>query len=44
MQPLAKDETKPVADGNTVSHDVLIWWLAYKEAKATFNEPAITKP
>jgi tetratricopeptide (TPR) repeat protein len=44
MQPLPKDETKPVADGNLVSHDVLIWWLAHKEAKATLNEPAITKP
>ncbi|MGO8702168.1 MAG: protein kinase domain-containing protein [Limisphaerales bacterium] len=44
IQPLPKDETKPVADGNLVSHDVLIWWLADKEAKATLNEPAITKP
>jgi hypothetical protein len=31
---LPTDESKPLVDGKPVSHDVLICWLAYKEAKA----------
>jgi len=34
MPPLPKDESKPFVDGKPASHDDLIWWLAYKEAKA----------
>jgi serine/threonine protein kinase/tetratricopeptide (TPR) repeat protein len=33
MPPLPKDESKPIVDGRPFSHDLLIWWLAYKEAK-----------
>jgi hypothetical protein len=40
MPPLPKDESKPMVDGRPLSHDVLIWWLAYKEAKSVLNEPA----
>ena len=32
MKPLPKDEQKPLA--NKATHDDLILWLAYKEAKA----------
>ena len=32
MKPLPKDEQKPLA--NNATHDDLILWLAYKEAKA----------
>jgi hypothetical protein len=32
MQPLPKDENNPLAGG--ANHDVLILWLAYKEARA----------
>jgi tetratricopeptide (TPR) repeat protein len=35
MPPLPKDESKPMV----VSHDNLIWWLAYKEAKALIEGP-----
>ncbi len=34
MPPLPKDEGKPLVEGSSLSHDVLDWWLAYKEAKA----------
>jgi serine/threonine protein kinase/tetratricopeptide (TPR) repeat protein len=34
MPPLPKDESKPLVNGKPASHDDLIWWLAYKEAKA----------
>lgn len=44
MWPLPNDETKPVAKGELVSHDVLIWWLAHNEAKSTLNERAVAKP
>ena len=40
MPPLPKDESKPLVDGKPVSHDVLIWWLAYKEAKALIEGPS----
>jgi tetratricopeptide (TPR) repeat protein len=43
MPPLPKDESKPIAEGRTMDHDLLIWWLAYKEAKSVLNEPA-SKP
>ena len=38
MKPLPKDEQNPLA--NNATHDDLILWLAYKEAKAmiTFDE------
>jgi hypothetical protein len=44
MPPLPKDESKPLVDGMALTHDVLIWWLAYKEAKSVLNEPGPTKP
>jgi serine/threonine protein kinase/tetratricopeptide (TPR) repeat protein len=31
---LPKDESKPIVDGRTFDHDLLIWWMSYKEAKA----------
>jgi serine/threonine protein kinase/tetratricopeptide (TPR) repeat protein len=40
MPPLPKDETKPLVDGKLVSHDYLICWLAYKEAKALIEAPS----
>jgi tetratricopeptide (TPR) repeat protein len=50
MPPLPKDESKPLVDGKPVSHDVLICWLAYKEAKALLEgaaapvaEPSVPK-
>ncbi len=36
MPPLPKDEGKPMI----AIHDNLIWWLAYKEAKALIEGPA----
>jgi tetratricopeptide (TPR) repeat protein len=33
MPPLPKDERKPAVDGRPFDHDVLIWWLSYKEAR-----------
>jgi tetratricopeptide (TPR) repeat protein len=44
IPPLPKDESKPIAEGRTLDHDLLIWWLAYKEAKSLLNEPALAKP
>jgi tetratricopeptide (TPR) repeat protein len=44
MPPLPKDESKPTVDGRRLSHDLLIWWLACKEAKSVLNEPAAGKP
>jgi hypothetical protein len=40
MPRLPKDETKPLVDGKLVSHDYLICWLAYKEAKALIEAPS----
>jgi serine/threonine protein kinase len=40
MLPLPKDENKPSVDGRTLDHDLLIWWLAYKEAKSMLSESA----
>jgi serine/threonine protein kinase len=48
MPPLPKDESQPFKDGRPPFYEtrsepacdeVLMWWLAYKEAKATLNEP-----
>jgi tetratricopeptide (TPR) repeat protein len=44
MPSLPKDQTKPIVDGRPLSHDLLIWWLAYKEAKSVLNEPDHAKP
>jgi tetratricopeptide (TPR) repeat protein len=40
MPPLPKDESKPVEDRSSFSPDVLITWLAYKEAKALIEPPS----
>ncbi len=40
MPPLPKDERKPRVDGKSASHDALIRWLAYKEAKALIDGPS----
>jgi hypothetical protein len=37
MPPFPQDEGKPVIGGKTASHDVMICWLAYREAKAVLN-------
>ncbi len=39
IPPLPKDESKPLVAGETLSHDVVIGWLAYKEAKALIEGP-----
>ena len=38
IPPLPKDEGSPRVDGRTLSRDVLICWLAYKEAGSLLNE------
>jgi tetratricopeptide (TPR) repeat protein len=55
MPPLPRIESKPFIDGRAFlifhgvgawvgSDDVLIWWMAYKEARSTLNEPpAVTQ-
>jgi tetratricopeptide (TPR) repeat protein len=40
MPPLPEDEHKPHLDGRLVDQNVLIWWLAYKEAKALIEAPS----
>jgi tetratricopeptide (TPR) repeat protein len=40
MPPFPKDETKPISDGRLASHDKMICWLAYKEAKALIKAPS----
>lgn len=40
MPPLPKDESNPLGDVWTVSHDTLICWLAYKEARNLLGKPA----
>jgi tetratricopeptide (TPR) repeat protein len=37
MTPLPQDPNVPVVDGKTASHDVIISWLAYQEAKSLLN-------
>jgi tetratricopeptide (TPR) repeat protein len=39
MTPLPEDPRRPVVDGKTASHDVIISWLAYREAKALLYDP-----
>ncbi len=43
MPPLPKDEGKPSVDGRHLSHNVLIWWLAYKEAKSLITAQTVVK-
>jgi serine/threonine protein kinase/tetratricopeptide (TPR) repeat protein len=40
MPPLPQDENKPQLNGGPVVHDLLICWLAYKEAKALIQAPS----
>jgi eukaryotic-like serine/threonine-protein kinase len=40
MHPLPADERKPLVDGRMAYHDLLICWLAYKEARSLLNESA----
>jgi tetratricopeptide (TPR) repeat protein len=40
MIPFPQDENKPLFKGDTASHDVMISWLAYKEAKALIEAPS----
>jgi serine/threonine protein kinase len=40
MRPLPQDESHPLVDGKPVNQDVLICWLAYKEAKALIEGDA----
>ena len=40
MPPLPKDESKPFVDGRPAYHDDLIFWLAYKEARALIEGPS----
>jgi hypothetical protein len=46
MPPFPKDESNPFADikPKSQNHDLLIWWLAYKEAKGELQQPAAAKP
>jgi len=45
MPPLPQDESKPLMSNNKpVTHDDLICWLAYKEAKSVLNDATIAKP
>jgi eukaryotic-like serine/threonine-protein kinase len=39
MPPSPKDESKPHVDGKSVDRDLLVMWLAYKEAKALIEGP-----
>jgi tetratricopeptide (TPR) repeat protein len=43
IPPPPQDGGKPLVDGKAASHDVLICWLAYKEAGSTLKEPASVK-
>ena len=42
MIPLPNDEQYPYAGGKGIGHDHLVLWLAYKEAKAMLQIPAIS--
>jgi eukaryotic-like serine/threonine-protein kinase len=44
MPPMPADEHKPLVDGKPVSHDHLICWMTYKEAKSLLNQTPATKP
>jgi hypothetical protein len=41
MVPLPADENRPLLGFKCTTdyHNVLIWWLAYKEARDLLNEP-----
>lgn len=41
MTPLPEDPKRPVIDGKAASHDVIISWLAYREAKALLYDPHV---
>jgi eukaryotic-like serine/threonine-protein kinase len=43
MPPLPKDESKPIVDGRHLSQNVLLWWLAYKEAKKQLEGQTVVK-
>jgi hypothetical protein len=43
MPPFPLDPTKPLDGDRTASHDVILCWLAYKEAKALL-EPVKPNP
>ena len=40
MPPLPRDESKPTVARRPFDRDLLIWWLACKEARSVLNEPA----
>ena len=39
MPPFPKDESHPHVEGRPLNANELIWWLAYKEAKALIEGP-----
>jgi serine/threonine protein kinase len=43
MPPLPKDESKPIVDGKSFDRDLIVTWLAYKEAKALIEGPSAPK-
>jgi len=43
MPPLPQDESKPLVNGSLVSHDHLICWMAYKEAKQLIENQTTVK-
>jgi WD40 repeat protein/serine/threonine protein kinase len=44
MVPYPKDQGKPLVNGSLPSHDVLIWWMVYKESKSVLAESIVAKP
>jgi tetratricopeptide (TPR) repeat protein len=44
MPPRPKDESKPIVEGRSLNHDLLIWWMASKEAKSLLDESTAAKP
>jgi WD40 repeat protein/serine/threonine protein kinase len=44
MPPLPAHEREPDVEDNLAGKDMLICWLAYKEAKSLLNEPTAAKP
>jgi eukaryotic-like serine/threonine-protein kinase len=40
MPPLPEDERRPYVGGGLFNRDVLIWWLAYKEARTLIEAPS----
>ncbi len=37
MPPFPQDDSKPIIEGKIASHNVMICWLAYREAKSILN-------